>query len=118
MSQFEGNGSFEASAAISAFRGVTLDSSRKVAASATAVIPLAVTQMDADTGDFAPVKFVLNGNGTFRISVTGCPVTLADVVFCGANGQATRTGSAITLGRALQSATTNGAIIEVAPLTR
>lgn len=118
MSQFEGTGSFEASAAISAFRGVTLDTSRKVAASATAVIPLGITQLDADSGDFVAVKFYPNSPGTFRVSVTGVPITTGDVLFCGANGQATRTGSAITLGRALEGATTNGAIIEVAALTR
>lgn len=115
MSQFEGNGSFEAASAVSAFRGVTLDTARKVAASLTAVVPLGYTQFDADAGDFVAVKFPNNG-GTIRVSVTGCPVTANDAVFAAAAGQVCRTGGTITVGRALESASTNGSVIEIQPL--
>ena len=113
--QFESSGSFIANSAVSAFRGVTLSTNRGIGASATAVRPLGITVEDASSSDYVAVKF-LNNNGTFRISVTGTPVTTGDVLFCGADGQATRTGNAITLGRALQSASTNGSIIEFAVL--
>lgn len=109
--QFEGSGSFLANSAVSAFRGVTLSSNRGIAASATAVLPLGITGTDAASADFVDVKF-LNNSGTFRISITGCPVTVGDVIFAGADGQATKTGGTVTLGRALNSASTNGSIIE------
>lgn len=109
--QFEGSGSFLANSAVSAFRGVTLSSNRGIGASATAVRPLGVTGSDAASADYVEVKF-LNNPGTFRISVTGCPVTIGDAIFCGADGQAVRTGGTVTLGRALNSASTNGSIIE------
>ena len=114
MSQFEGTGSFEAASAVSAFRGVTLDTSRKVAASATAVVPLGFTQFDADAGDFVAVKF-LNNQGTVRVSLTGAPVTANDIVFAAASGQVCRTGGTVTVGRALESASTNGSVIEIQP---
>lgn len=113
--QLEGNGSFVTSAAISAFRGVTLGTDRRVAASATAVLPLGYTQQDADSGDAVSVKF-FNGPGTIRVSVTGCPVTAGDAVFAGAAGQVVRTGGTVTVGRALESASVDGTIIEIAPL--
>lgn len=91
---------------------------RTVAASATAVIPLGVTQQDADSGDAVAIKFTPGNPGTFRVSVTGCPVTANDTVFWGSSGQVCRTGGTVTAGRALNSATTNGTIIEVAALTR
>lgn len=115
-SYVEGNGSFVTSAAISAFRGVTLATDRTVAASATAVLPLGFTIQDADSGDAVAIKFI-NNSGTFLASITGCPVTANDVVFAGASGQVTRTGGTVTVGRALQSATSNGSIIEVASLS-
>jgi hypothetical protein len=113
--QFEGAGSFLANSAISAFRGVTLSTNRGIGASATAVVPLGITQQDADSGNMVAVKF-LHDSGTYRISITGCPVTAGDVIFAGANGQATRTGGTVTIGRALESASTNGSIIEAALL--
>lgn len=113
--QFEGNGSFLANAAISAWRGVTVSNNRGVGASATAVRPEGVTQFDAESGDYIAVKFLDNSGGTLKISVTGCPVTTGDTIFAGANGQATRTGGTVTIGKALETATENGSIIEFIP---
>lgn len=112
--QFEGNGTFTANAAISAFRGVTISNNRGVGASATAVIPNGITQRDADTGDVVTVKF-FRGPGTHKISVTGCPVTVGDTIYAGSSGQATKTGGTVTIGTALTTATTNGSIIEFLP---
>lgn len=115
-SQFDGNnGSFVANAAISAFRGVTISNNRGIGASATAVRPSGVTQQDADSSDFVAVKFLDNSAGTLKVSVTGCPVTIGDAIFAGAAGQATLDGGTVTIGIALQSASTNGSIIEFLP---
>jgi len=115
-SQFDGNnGSFLANAAISAFRGVTISNNRGIGASATAVRPSGVTQEDAESSDYVAVKFLDNSAGTLKISVTGCPVTIGDAIFAGAAGQATRTGGTVTIGTALESATTNGSVIEFLP---
>ena len=114
MSQLNGEGTFTTNAAVSAFRGVTLDTSRQVGASATAVVPLGFTQFDADSGDAVTVRF-FNQTGTCKVSVTGCPVTTNDIVFAAANGQVCRTGGTVTVGRALENATSNGAIIEIQP---
>lgn len=113
-SYFEGNGTFTTSAAVSAFRGVTLGTDRTVAASATAVVPLGFTTVDADSGDPVTVRF-LNSNGTIKVSLTGAPVTANDIVFAASSGQVCRTGGTVTVGRALESATSNGAIIEIQP---
>lgn len=110
----EGTGSFTASAAVSAFRGVTLDTDRKVAASATAVVPLGWTARDAEADEVVPVRF-FNSSGTVKVSLTGAPVTANDIVYAGASGQVTRTGGTVTVGRALQSASSNGSIIEIQP---
>lgn len=112
-SQIDNNvGSFLANSALSAFRGVTISNNRGVGASATAVRPFGVSQQDVESGDYIAVKFLDNSSGTFKISVTGCPVTVGDAIYAGANGQATRTGGTVTIGYALTTAATNGSIIE------
>lgn len=112
--QLNGEGSFVTNAAVSAFRGVTLDTSRQVGASATAVVPIGFTQFDADSGDVVTVRF-FNQSGTAKVSLTGAPVTANDIVFAAANGQVCRTGGTVTVGRALESASTNGSVIEIQP---
>jgi hypothetical protein len=114
--QYDGNGTFKANVAISAYRGVTLNSSREAVASATAVRPDSITQRDAATGDYVAVKF-FNGPGTQKISITGCPVTAADLIYAGASGQATRAGGTVVIGRAEESASTNGSIIAFTPMS-
>ena len=113
--QFEGNGSFLANAAVSAFRGVTISNNRGVGASATAVIPDGLVQRDADSGDYVAVKF-FSGPGTQKISITGAPVTVGDFIYAGANGQATKTGGTVTMGKSLTTTATNGDIIEFVPV--
>lgn len=116
--QFAGDGSYATAAAISAFRGVTLGSAGTIAASATGVIPVAIVQRDAGSGDYVRVKF-FSGPGTHKISITGCPVTLGDAIFAGSSGQAYRSGGyitgALTVGIAGESASTNGTIITFVP---
>jgi len=113
--QYDGNGSFEADAAISAFRGVTLNADNEVAASATAVRPDGIVQEDAAAGDYVAVKF-LNGPGSQKISITGCPVTVGDLIYAAAAGQACRTGGTVVIGRSQTSVNSNGAIIAFTPM--
>lgn len=115
--QFNGAGSFEADAAISAFRLVKFNSDSEVAAATTADVGiLGVTQHDVDAaGDFVTVKFFA-GPGTHKVSVTGCPVTAGDTVYSALLGQVCRTGGTVTVGTALESASTNGSIIQISPV--
>jgi len=115
--QYTGAGSFELDAALSAYRGVTLNSDNEMAASSSATRPDAITQEDGDTGEYIACKFMY-GAGTQKISITGCPVTIGDLIYAGAAGQATRTGNAIVIGRSRTTvaAAGNGTIIEFIPM--
>jgi hypothetical protein len=115
--QYDGNGSFKASAAISAFRGVTLNSSNELAVSATAVRPDGIIQQDVASADYVSVKFI-NGPGSQKISITGCPVTVGDLIYAADNGQACRTGGTVVIGRSQASVNSNGAIIAFTPLVK
>jgi len=114
-----GFGTFAAAAAISANRLVKVNSSGQIAAATTANNDIhGVTQEDANAaGDYVSIKFFA-GPGTQRVSVTGCPVTVGDTVYSSTNGQVSRTGGTVTVGVALESANSNGAIIQILPLNR
>jgi len=112
--QSNGAGSFLANAVITAFHGVTISNNRGIGASATAVVPIGIAQRDAAAGDYVTVKF-FSGPGTHKMSITGAPVTRGDIVYAGTAGQCVRTGGTVAIGIALNSASTNGSIIEVAP---
>lgn len=113
-----GFGTFPVAAAISANRLVKVNSSGQVAAATTANNDIhGVTMRDADTSDYVTIKF-FNGPGTYRVSVTGCPVTVGDTVYSSTSGQVSRTGGTVTVGVALESANSNGAIIQILPLNR
>lgn len=113
-----GFGTFPVAAAISANRLVKVNSSGQVAAATTANNDIhGVTQDDADTSGYVAIKFFA-GPGTHRVSVTGCPVTVGDTVYSALSGQVCRTGGTVTVGVALESANSNGAIIQILPLNR
>lgn len=114
-----GFGTFEADAAISANRLVKINADGEIAAATTANNDIhGVTQEDANAaGDYVTIKFFA-GPGTHRVSVTGCPVTCGDTVYSALSGQVCRTGGTVTVGVALESANSNGAIIQILPLNR
>lgn len=113
-----GFGTFPVAAAISANRLVKVNSSGQVAAATTANNDIhGVTQDDAAASDYVSIKFFA-GPGTQRVSVTGCPVTVGDTVYTALLGQICRTGGTVTAGVALESANSNGAIIQILPLNR
>lgn len=111
--QYEGNGTFLANLALSAFRGVVLSSNGGVTYSGATDIPLGFTQEDAASGDYVAVKF-FSGPGSHKCELTAQPVTVADALYAGALGRASTTGT-ITIGRAGTSSTTNTEVIRFFP---
>lgn len=109
--QVNGTGSFLANSALSAFRAVAISSNRGVGLNPNSGVPIGFTQQDTASGDFVAVKF-FSGPGTQKCSVTATPITIGNTLYAGANGQLSVTGT-VTVGRALESAATNGAIIEI-----
>ena len=112
--QFEGNGTFLANLAVSAFRGVILSSNGGITYSGDTAIPLGFTQEDAASGDYVTVKFFF-GPGSHKCELTGQPVTVADTLYAGALGRMSTTGT-ITVGKAGTSSTSNGEVIRFFPI--
>lgn len=112
--QVNGPGSYAANAAMSAFRAVVLSSNRGVGLAPNTAVPLGFIQQDVASGDYVAVKF-FSGPGTHKASITVAPVTVGDVVFAGANGQVSTTGT-ITVGQSQTTASANGSIIEINPI--
>lgn len=103
--RFEGRGSFVANLAVSAFRGVILSNNGGVTYSGDAQIPMGFTETDAASGDYVAVNF-FNSGGTQKCQLTASPVTVNDVLYAGALGRVSSTGT-VTVGRAMT--TTGGA---------
>ena len=114
--QTNGAASFLANTALSAFRAVAISSNRGVGLAPNNKLPIGFTQQDATADAFVAVKF-FSGPGTQKCSVTATPITIGDTLYAGADGRLSVTGT-VTVGRALESAGTNGAIIEVEPVTK
>jgi hypothetical protein len=109
--QFNGPGSFAGNSAISAFRAVALSTNRGVGLNPNTAVPMGFTQQDCASGDYVAVKF-FNDGGTQKCAVTVTPVTIGSVLFAGASGFVSTTGT-ITVGRSLTSTSTDGGIIEL-----
>ena len=110
----EGNGSFVANLAVSAFRGVALSSNGGITYSGDSAAPIGFTTEDAASGDYVSVRF-FNSAGTQKCEITGVPVTVADTLYAGALGRVSTTGTvAVGVSRTTQ-ATGNTAVIEFVP---
>jgi hypothetical protein len=108
--QYFGAGTFLANEVITAFRLVSISSNGGVGLSATAGSADAVAQIDAASGDYVSVKFLHDG-GTQKGTLVAGPVTAGNTLFVGASGQVSTNGT-VTVGKALTTTATSGAVIE------
>ena len=107
-----GTGTFLANTTVTAFYGVVISSNRGVGLSTTGACDGFAT-IDAASGDYVTVAFLTNF-GTQKGVVTATPVTVGDTIYLGASGQVSTTGT-VTIGKALTTTSTNGAVIEFIP---
>ena len=108
--QYFGAGTFLANDVITAFRLVSISSNGGVGLSATAGSPDGVAQIDAASGDYVSVKFLHDG-GTQKGTLVAGPVTAGNTLFVGASGQVSTNGT-VTVGKALTTTATSGAVVE------
>ena len=111
--QYFGAGTFLANEVITAFRLVSISSNGGVLLSTTGTNPDAVAQIDAASGGYVSVKFLHDG-GTQKGTLVAGPVTAGNTLFVGASGQVSTNGT-VTVGKALTTTATSGAIIEFIP---
>jgi len=110
--RYLGAGTFLANTTITAFLGVVLSNNRGVGLStSTACDGFAL--VDGASGDYVSVAFLTN-NGTLKATITSAPVTVGDTIYLGSSGQVSTTGT-VTIGKALTTTTSNGAVIEFLP---
>lgn len=83
----------------------------QLAASTTAGREVGILQEDVAAAGYGTVKLFAQ---TYMASITGVPVTRGDVLYRGATGQLSSTGTTIA-GIALETVGTNGIIAEVFP---
>lgn len=108
--QYYGNGTFLANEVITAFRLVTISTNGGVNLCATAGNPEGIAQIDAASGGVVSVKF-LHDSGTQKATLVAGPVTAGNTLFVGASGQVSVNGT-ITVGKALTTTASSGAVIE------
>jgi hypothetical protein len=107
-----GAGTFVANTTITAFLGVVLSSNRGVGLStSTACDGFAL--VDGASGDYVSVAFLTN-NGTLKGTIGAAPVTVGDTIYLASSGQVSTTGT-VTIGKALTTTSTTGAVIEFLP---
>ncbi len=107
-----------ANAAISAFRAVVLSNNGGVGLAGTGQVPDGFAQIDAASGDYASVRHFFDG-GTQKGVLTASPVTVGDVLYAGATGYVSSTGT-ITVGKSLTTTggaanAANGTVVEFIP---
>lgn len=110
--------SYLANLAISAYRGVVISSNGGVTYAGNAQIPDGFAQIDVASGDYVNVRHLLDG-GTQKCTLTAAPVTIGDILYAGALGRVSSTGT-ITVGKSLTTTggaanAANGSVIEFIP---
>lgn len=105
-------------AALSAYRRVTVSSVGVYAYANNTVVGDGVLQEDTSTAD--PIKTIrlFCAPGTYLLSVTAAPITAGDTVYAAANGQGSSTGTVILGKIAFDEGgiTENGAVVEIIPM--
>lgn len=103
---------------LSAWRIVEIQSDGTVGyTTATGQSGIGVLQADGSSTYLAghvPVRLWTNP-GTIMVSITGQPITAGNTLYATTSGQATPTSAtgSVAIGKALDSSTTNGDIIEI-----
>lgn len=107
-----GAGTFLANTTITAFLGVVISNNRGVGLSTTGAVD-GFALVDGNSGDYVSVAFLTN-NGTLKGTITAAPVTVGDTLYLGSSGLISTTGT-VTVGKALNTTTSNGSVIEFIP---
>lgn len=107
-----GSGTFLANTVITNALGVVISSNRGVGLATTSACD-GFALMDAASGDYVSVAFLTN-NGTLKGTIAAVPVTVGDTIYLAASGQVSTTGT-VTVGKALTTTSTTGAVIEFLP---
>ena len=107
-----GAGTFLANTTITAYLGVVLSTNRGVGLStSTACDGFAL--VDGATNDYVSVAFLTN-NGTLKGTMSAVPVTVGDTLYLASSGNISTTGT-VTIGKALTTTSTTGAVVEFIP---
>lgn len=113
--------SFAVNAAMSAFRVVAVSSNGSIGLAAVDVRGVGILQEDTTANSYERPEVRLYGAGTFRVAVTGTPLTAGNTMVVVTNGFVSVTNglagnSGVVIGTLLESAGvgTNGSIREVA----
>lgn len=113
--------SFAVNAAMSAYRIVAVSSNGSIGLNAVDVRGIGVLEEDTTANSYERPRVRLWGAGTYRVAVTGTPLTAGNVMVAVTNGFVSVTNglagnSGVTVGILLESSGvgTNGAIKEVA----
>ena len=114
MKNNTGYRSFVANATIPYGARVELSSGKLILGSATAANHLGIAQNDAVADQVVTVALT-NAPGTQEM-IAGAAITAGVLVYAAANGKILSTSNGNPLGRALQAASADGDIIEVAPV--
>ncbi len=107
-----GAGTFLANTTITAYLGVVLSTNRGVGLSSTSACD-GFALVDGASGDYVSVAFLTN-NGTLKGTMSAVPVTVGDTLYLAASGNLSTTGT-VTIGKALTTTSTTGAVVEFIP---
>jgi hypothetical protein len=112
--------SFPVNAAMSAYRVVAVSSNGSIGLAAVDVRGVGILQEDTTANSYERPCVRLYGTGTFRVAVTGTPLTAGNAMVVVTNGQVSVTNglvgnTGVVIGILLESAAlgTNGSIREV-----
>lgn len=117
-SQYNDSRSFSVNAAMSAFRRVAVSNNGYIGYAAIAVKGVGILQRDCTADSFENPEVRLYSAGTQKIAITAAPITVGDAIYAVTNGMGAVTNGAnggTTIGIALESAASNGDIIEFLP---
>lgn len=109
---YVGTGTFLANTVVTHALGVVISSNRGVDLSTTTACD-GIAILDAASGDYVSVAFLTN-NGTLSGTLAAAPVTVGNTIYLAADGKVSTTGT-VTIGKALTTTSTTGAIIEFIP---
>lgn len=116
--QANGLGSFLANQALTAFRCVVVSNNGGVTYNVLATMPHGIVEVDAASGDYVPVRFILANLGSMKGTISGA-CTAGDFLYSAAAGllHTLSLGTAFTVGVAITTSGNNDqSLIEFIPL--
>jgi hypothetical protein len=108
--QYIGAGTHLANSTITAFRLVVLSSNGGVGLNGDSTKPDGVAQTDAASGDYVGVNYIQN-SGTQKGASAVSVIAVGDVLYAGASGQVSTTGT-VVVGKAMSASSATGTVVE------